>query len=161
MATTTQKRILWVLLWIAMLAVSLLFFINRESPLRRVLIFFPDAGSKQIIVEERGVPFNHDNLYLLKKLVTASIQGPLSFKYQRSLPKNTELRAVHLRDNVALVDFSKEVQALDPEAPLSPRDRLGIIKRTILHNIPEISTVHFFIQGQELASNVHLSNNKP
>jgi hypothetical protein len=150
--TPGQQRIVWGGVFLASLAVSVLFHFLAPRPLQAAVLFFPSASNQGVQSEIHFLPPDGTAAGRVRKLVEAALAGPLSLKFRRIAPAGSTVRAVFSRGDTVYVDLSADFQAAASDCPLPPLRRVALLNKAFKYNEHEAARLVFLIQGKELAS---------
>ena len=112
-----------------------------------IILYFADSTGKYLVKEQRRVPKTES---LARETVTQWLKGPESgTAAQASVPTTTVLRDIAIRDNVVIVDLSKEF--LQPSSKVTPEVALYGLVNT-LTQFSTIKQAQFRIEGEPMTN---------
>jgi len=113
---------------------------------KTVTLYFADSTGKYLAKEQRLLPLTAS---VARETVTQWLKGPLlkGTTLQASVPTTTVLRDIGIKDNVAIVDFSKEF--LQPNSKISQEVALYGLVNT-LTQFATVKQVQIRIEGKPL-----------
>ncbi|MDP4128187.1 MAG: GerMN domain-containing protein [Bacillota bacterium] len=114
---------------------------------KAIALYFADSTGKYLVKEERTLP---NTMSLARETVTQWLKGPTGVKgttVQAQVPKTTELIDIAIKENVVIVDLSKEF--LQPNSKVSPEVALYGLVNT-LTQFSTIKQVQIRIEGKPL-----------
>ena len=125
----------------------------------QVNVYYPRNDGTGLIAVRRKVNTEKDDKYTaaLKSLLTGTKE-----KGQTTvIPKKAKLRSVTVKDGVATVDFSKELQQNFSGGSTGEEMLVGSIVNT-LTEFPEVKSVQILLEGKKVDSLAgHLDTSKP
>jgi hypothetical protein len=145
-----KKRI--TLIYAAVLGGCLLFslalflFIGNTSVPK--VFFFPDSRQNTLAGEMRFIPRRRSREELIQKYLQELILGPERIDYFRTLPKETELQSVLLRENHLYIDFNEAILFQDSDTPLNFDETREMIKSALFYNFHFLREVTITANGQ-------------
>lgn len=135
-----------VLALIFVISVSVYFFNNNL--VRRVL-FFP--GRSSFSGEMRRVPKQNTVEGDVELLIRELILGPYQIDHLRTVPENTKLQNLLIRDKSLLyVDFSTDLVVYDDKFSIVTEKMTTLIRRNIIYNFPFLEEITLSVDGQTL-----------
>jgi len=111
--------------------------------------------------EARQISTSPDKRVFVIKILEALLGGPRSGNFA-SIPPGVAVRQVFLVDNLAVIDFSREIHTRHPGGVLEELATIYSVVNTVVDNVPGIERVRILIEGEErdtLAGHIHLSRN--
>jgi hypothetical protein len=131
---------------IFVISMSVYFFNNNL--VRRVL-FFPDRSS--FSGEMRRVPKQNTVEGDVELLIRELILGPYQIDHLRTVPENTKLQNLLIRDKSLLyVDFSADLVVYDDNFSIVTEKITILIRRNIIYNFPFLEEITLSVDGQTL-----------
>ncbi|MBN2431823.1 MAG: GerMN domain-containing protein [Acidobacteria bacterium] len=122
----------------------------------------PAAGTVGLLrPEARQITTSPDKRVFVIKILEALLGGPRSGNFA-SIPPGVAVRQVFLVDNLAVIDFSREIHTRHPGGVLEELATIYSIVNTIVDNVPGVERVRILVEGEErstLAGHLHLSRN--
>lgn len=110
-----------------------------------VALYFPDTSGKYLVKEERMLP---KTVSMARETVNQWLKGPTETKtMQSSVSTITTLRDIAIKDNVVIVDFSKEF--LQSNSKVSPEVALYGLVNT-LTQFSTIKQVQIRVEGKPI-----------
>ncbi len=115
---------------------------------KTIVLYFADSTGKYLVKEERILP---KTVSLARETVTQWLKGPVvkGTTVLASVPTTTVLLDIAIKENVAIVDLSKEF--LQPNSKVSPEVALYGLVNT-LTQFSTIKQVQFRIEGKALTN---------
>jgi hypothetical protein len=132
------------------LVLSLTLYYLLPGSLARVVLRFPEEITAKIVPEVRYLPFNWDQEHNVAMLVDEVLLGPARHDHQRLFSRQAAPRSVLVRDRVIYVDLKKASFIPDPDVLYSPETSLDVLKKTLLDNFRDLSSVYVSVDGQAL-----------
>lgn len=131
---------------IFVISMSVYFFNNNL--VRRVL-FFP--GRSSFSGEMRRVPKQNTVEGDVELLIRELILGPYQIDHLRTVPENTKLQNLLIRDKSLLyVDFSADLVVYDDNFSIVTEKMTTLIRRNIIYNFPFLEEITLSVDGQTL-----------
>ena len=125
-----------------------IYFINNNNLVRRVL-FFP--GRNNYSGEVRRIPRQESVEDEVELLVRELILGPYQIDHQRTVPENTKLQNILIRNRSLLyIDFSADLIVFNDEFSIVPSEMKELIRRNIIYNFPFLEEITLSVDGQTL-----------
>ena len=135
-----------VLVLLFVISTSAYFFDNNY--VRRVLLF---PGRSSFSGEMRRVPRQDTVEADVELFISELILGPYNIDHQRSVPKNTKLQNLLIRDKSLLyVDFSADLIVYDDEFSIPSLIMVTLIRQNIMYNFPFLEKINLSVDGQTL-----------
>ena len=123
---------------------------SPDSPVKsEIFLYFSDKKKNLLTAEPRVFIGSEDPIKLGRTLIEALIQGPRN-ELLRTIPNETSLRALYIKDKTAYADFSTEIIDGHPGGSLSEYMTIYSIVNSLIVNIPEIEWVKILIGGEEV-----------
>lgn len=113
-----------------------------------VYLYFSDNTNQYLLGEERPGLGSDDPVVFCRQIIDALIQGPFS-GLARTIPPETEIRAIYIDHKTVYVDLTREVAASHPGGILSELMTIYSIVNTLVLNVNEVDQVKILIAGQE------------
>lgn len=139
-------------------------WITKPSPpqeMRIVKLYFSESAGERLVSEERKIialpQIGEEAKLILKEL----IEGPKDSSLNPTLPSETQIRAVYVKDNCFYVDFSSSLKEKHPGGSTGELLTIYSIVNTLLENFPSQSQVQILIQGEPaetLAGHIDIRN---
>jgi len=119
---------------------------TTSADAKTIVLYFADSTGKYLVKEQRTLP---KTVSLAKETVTEWLKGPAvkGTTVLDLVPTSTLLRAIAIKDNIVIVDLSKEF--LQPNAKVSPEVALYGLVNT-LTQFSTIKQVQIQIEGKSL-----------
>lgn len=119
---------------------------TTSAEAKTVVLYFADSTGKYLAKEQRLLPLTAS---VARETVTQWLKGPLlkGTTLQASVPTTTVLLDIAIKDNVAIVDFSKEF--LQPNSKISQEVALYGLVNT-LTQFATVKQVQIRIEGKPL-----------
>ena len=128
-------------------------FIFKEEPvtpipMQEIILYFSKCGEKECFLMEeiREVELNKDlQLILMEEL----IKGPVSKELSPTIPNSTMVNSIKIEEDLAIVDFSKDI-ILDQQIPhSSTTEPLAIFSIVnTLTELPQVKRVRILVEGK-------------
>jgi len=117
-------------------------------PTQEIILYFSKCGDKEcfLIEEIREVELNKDlQLILIEEL----IKGPVSKDLSPTIPNSTKINSIEIEEDLAIVNFSKEI-ILDQQIPhSSTTEPLAIFSIVnVLTELPQVRRVKILVEGK-------------
>lgn len=116
----------------------------REDQKARLFFIHPDYSF--LGEEERSIPYSRNNVLLAKHLLDALIKGP-DTRLVPAIPKGTEVRSVHIQNQIVYADFSEKLRTGHPKGIRAELFTVYSIVNTLSANMERISGVRILIRG--------------
>lgn len=117
-----------------------------QGKMIEVTLYFATEDNRAVKAEKREVQVVDGAI--LKACTQALLEGPKTAILHKTIPDGTKLIGVNRKDNVAIVDFSKEYSTTNDVAEVTKR--ISIVNT--LTEISGIDKVIFRVEGKELIS---------
>ncbi|MDI6752619.1 MAG: GerMN domain-containing protein [bacterium] len=151
-----KKKGAWFLFFLAVIIVATLFFpkpegeeglfIDKEK--KKVKIFFVDKEDGLLIPEERSITKSKKVVDEARKIIKELLTGPTYSWLQSAIPKDTKLREVYIKKQIAYIDFSKEVCENHPGGSSAELCTIYSITNSLCAAFPELSGVKILVEGK-------------
>jgi germination protein M len=114
---------------------------------REVTLYFSDEQAMYLAPEKRQVTVQEDNVG--ETVVKELIKGPQSASLKRTLPAETRLISLSVKQDTAYVNFSKEINNNNYGGSAG---EIALVYSVVnsLAEIPGITKVQFLIEGKEV-----------
>lgn len=126
-----------------------------------VKLYFSDPQAEHLILEERKVVALPYTSKEAKEILKELIKGPLDSSLKPTIPLQTEVEDVYLKDDCFYVNFSLALKEKHPGGSSGELLTIYSIVNTLLINFPSQSRVQILIQGkpeETLAGHIDISN---
>lgn len=110
-------------------------------------LYFGTADGRMLYREERALEIQNSML-LARELVEELIKGPSVNGLSQTLPKQTKIRQLEIKDGICYVDLSKEFSTKHPGGEQLVMLTVYSIVNT-LTELPEVEKVQFLIDGEK------------
>jgi hypothetical protein len=137
--------------FLGVLLLSLLLFLLAGNRNASRVLFFPDAGGKRLVAEERLLPRHRSLEANVTELAEGVLLGPAREDAVRLFPRGARVLSAMVSGRTLFLDLSPQVLVNDPEVPLKGADALDALAHTLLFNFPHLRAVDFYIDGQKPA----------
>lgn len=153
------NKIFFILLIISLLSIltigcqRIIDIIFKEEPItpiptQEIILYFSKCGEKECFLMEelREVKLDKElPLILMEEL----IKGPVSKDLSPTIPNSTKLNSIKIEEDLAIVDFSKEI-ILDQQIPhSSTTEPLAIFSIVnTLTELPQVKRVRILVEGK-------------
>jgi hypothetical protein len=134
--------------FIGVLAVAVVFFLFLGNGTTSRIIFFPTQTGKRLVAEQRFLPRRGGFEKDVAELVEGVFLGPTRHDAQRLFPRGGRVTAAMVNGRTLYLDLSSTILMNDPDAPLTGKDALNALARSIRFNFPRIREVVFLVDGQ-------------
>jgi len=116
---------------------------------RELVLYFSDEQAMYLIPEKRQVAVQADNVG--EAVVKELIKGPDSHLLKRTLPEETRLLSLSVRQETAYVDFSKEIKNSNYAGSAG---EIALVYSVVnsLAEVPGITKVQFLVEGKEVGT---------
>ena len=111
-----------------------------------VTLFFATPDGEGLIREGREVELEGELAARIKTVVEELVSGPVG-DFAPTLPANTRVLGVRMIDDVALIDFGKELQEGTPSGSSAEMAAVYSVVDTVAANFPNVQGVQFYIEG--------------
>ena len=118
---------------------------NRSPQTVTATLYFGDNQAMYVLPEQRTILVADEPLPTV--LVKELIAGPRNGQLYKTLPAETRLLGLEIKDGVAYVDFSKEVATKHWGGSAGELMTVASVVNT-LTELPEITSVQFLVEGQ-------------
>lgn len=117
-------------------------------PTQEIILYFSKCGEKECFLMEeiREVELNKDlQLIIMEEL----IKGPVSKDLSPTIPSSTKINSIKIEEDLAIVDFSKDI-ILDQQIPhSSTTEPLAIFSIVnTLTELPQVKRVRILVEGK-------------
>ena len=147
---SSNKRVFfWSVVFLALLAYSLLFYLLRPFREDQRILFFPTETTNQLVGEMRKIFHLKDVEESVRKLVQEMVLGPIELKLGRALPKTTKIRSILVRDKKLFLNFSDDIIFSESSLALSFQEMIQAVEKTVTFNFPWIEDIVVFVEGQQ------------
>ncbi len=113
------------------------------------VLFFPLAGSRRVVTEQRAVTRHWDAERAARELVDAVLLGPHRFDAERLFPAGTATRTLLLRRHVLYVDLTESASMRVEGSPMSLAEAVAVLERTIRFNLRSVRDIEVYVDGQQ------------
>ena len=135
-------------------------FVSPPS-LKAVKLCFAGPDGNYLSLEERKIILREEPNAQIKDVLKELIRGPENKDLSSTLPKETKVRAVYLRNQDICVDFSSSLSENHPGGSTGELLTVYSIVNTLLLNFPSYTRVQILIQGEPretLAGHIDIRN---
>lgn len=123
-------------------------FVKPPPPeMKTVRLYFSEPKSEYLVYEERKIVASPEIIEEAKSILEELIKGPNDSSLSTTLPPETEVRAVYIRDNYLYIDFSSSLRDKHPGGSTGELLTVYSIVNTLLDNFPSQSYVQILIEG--------------
>lgn len=123
-------------------------FVKPPPPaMKTVKLYFSEPKSEYLVYEERKIVASPEIIEEAKSILEELIKGPYDSSLSTTLPSETEVRAVYIRDNYLYIDFSSSLRDKHPGGSTGELLTVYSIVNTLLDNFPSQSYVQILIEG--------------
>ena len=113
-----------------------------------VKLYFSDPQAEYLILEERKVVALPHIGQEAKEILKELIKGPVDSSLKPTIPLQTEVRDVYVKDDCFYVNFSLALKEKHPGGSSGELLTIYSIVNTLLINFPSQSRVQILIQGK-------------
>jgi germination protein M len=129
-----------------------------QAEMVTLTLYFGDRNAEFLRPELRKIP---KPASLPEAIVRELIKGPARNDLVRTVPTETELLAIEVKEGIAYVDFSDEIQTRHPGGSTGESFTVNSIVNS-LTELPEIKQVVFLVEGKQVETLVgHLDLSEP
>jgi hypothetical protein len=136
------------LVFLGILALSLLFFLVFADRMVGRILYFPAHTGHRMVAEERFLPRHRGLESNVTELVEGVLLGPTRHDALRIFPRGATVLSSLVHGRTLYLDLSSRILAEDPEAPLRGPDALAALTRSIRCNFPRLRDIVISIDGQ-------------
>lgn len=139
-------------------------WITKPSPpqeMKIVKLYFSESTGKRLVSEERKIIASPQIGQEAKLILKELIEGPKDSSLNPTLPSETQIRAVYVKDDCFYVDLSSSLKEKHPGGSTGELLTIYSIVNTLLENFPSQSQVQILIQGnpaETLAGHIDIRN---
>lgn len=137
---------------VLLFTLSLLFFIIQRGDRTRIVLFFPETATGELMGEERYIKKEKENEDNIHALISELLLGPSLPGSSPLFPGDTAIIYVLLRKNHLYINFSKEIIFPDIKIPLDFHEGIRACINSIKFNFPWIKEISFFVNGEAVIS---------
>lgn len=83
---------------------------EKEEDKKKATLYFGNRDATGVVGEIREIDSNGTKQDFIKQVVKELIKGSHNIKLTQTIPEEANVLSVRLEDNIAYVDFSKEIQ---------------------------------------------------
>ena len=128
---------------------------------QKVRLYFSDLNERFLMPEERYITKRKAPDDMVRELVDVLIEGPHTDLIE-TFPRDTALRKVTVTDNVASIDFDRNLIDLHPGGSASEMMTIYSLTNTIILNVPSITKVKILVDGKSLETiKGHIDTSRP
>ncbi len=142
-----MKKLISVMLALVLCTVCTACFNSAET--KSINIYFKNAETNELSVNEIKYSGSQNTVDMANFALGNLLSGPSDPKYVRTLPEDTNLLSLTVKDSVANVDFSEEFTSFTGIDELLAR--FSVVRT--LCDIPGVSNVSITVKGEKLISN--------
>ncbi len=139
-------------------------WITKPSPpqeMKIVKLYFSESAGERLVSEERKIIASPQIGQEAKLILKELIEGPKDSSLNPTLPSETQIRAVYVKDDCFYVDFSSSLKEKHSGGSTGELLTIYSIVNTLLENFPSQSQVQILIQGkpaETLAGHIDIRN---
>lgn len=139
-------------------------WITKPSPpqeMKIVKLYFSESTGKRLVSEERKIIASPQIGQEAKLILKELIEGPKDSSLNPTLPSETQIRAVYVKDDCFYVDLSSSLKEKHSGGSTGELLTIYSIVNTLLENFPSQSQVQILIQGEPaetLAGHIDIRN---
>ena len=128
---------------------------------REVLLYFASPGAEGLSVERRIIPTNASAVREIRVAIEELIEGPHR-ALTPTIDANVRLLNVYLLNGVAVLDFSAELQTMQPGGSISELLTIYSLVHTVTDNFTVANAVKLLVEGEEIDTlNGHVDTRYP
>jgi len=135
--------------------------LSSPQEMKIVKLYFSESAGKRLVSEERKIIASPQIGQEAKLTLKELIEGPKEDSLNPTLPSETQIRAVYVKDDCFYVDFSSSLKEKHPGGSTGELLTIYSIVNTLLENFPSQSQVQILIQGEPaetLAGHIDIRN---
>jgi hypothetical protein len=136
------------LAFLGTLALSLLLFLLVGNGSTSRILFFPVQKGRRLVAEQRFLPRRGGFEKDVVELVEEVLLGPTRHGAERLFPHGGRVVAAMMGGRTLYLDLSPSILDADTEIPITGREALDALARSIRFNFPRVRQVVFLIDGQ-------------
>ncbi|MEA2014186.1 MAG: GerMN domain-containing protein [Thermodesulfobacteriota bacterium] len=126
-----------------------------------VKLYFSDLNERFLIPEDRYITKWKLPDDKIRELVIALICGP-NTDLVETLPKETNVRSVNVKNGTAYIDFGENLIDLHPGGSASEMMTIYSLTNTITTNVPSVRKVKLLVDGKDLETiKGHINTRNP
>lgn len=139
-------------------------WITKPSPpqeMKIVKLYFSESTGERLVSEERKIIASPQIGQEAKLILKELIEGPKDSSLNPTLPSETQIQAVYVKDDCFYVDFSSSLKEKHSGGSTGELLTIYSIVNTLLENFPSQSQVQILIQGkpaETLAGHIDIRN---
>ncbi len=138
-------------------------WITKPPPqeMKIVKLYFSESAGERLVSEERKIIASPQIGQEAKLILKELIEGPKDSSLNPTLPSETQIRAVYVKDDCFYVDFSSSLKEKHSGGSTGELLTIYSIVNTLLENFPSQSQVQILIQGkpaETLAGHIDIRN---
>jgi len=133
--------------------------IHPPTRSRVVILYFSTPEEEVLAPVERKIIIQKETNSQIKATLQDLIKGPQDTSYEPTLPAETKIRAVYVRETTIYVDFFSPLTEKHPGGTSAELISIYSIVNTLLENFPPYSQVQILIDGkpqQTLAGHIDI-----
>ena len=146
---------LWLTLALAFFLISVLSLAAFASGKTTRIFFYPKNLTDKLIGEPRLVKSHISTVKALRTYTEELLLGPVSQFENNFLSSTARVEAVFVKNNVVLVDFSKELAVFEAGSEFKLDKMTKYLKKNLQFNFPWVKDVQIYIGGQLAGSPFH------
>jgi len=127
-------------------------WVTRPSPpvppTKTVMLYFSVSGEDYLFPEEREIISSPELTVEAKTILNELIKGPNDSSLCPTIPSETKVRAVYVKEGCIYVDFSSSLAEGHPGGSTGELITIYSIVNTLLSNFPSQSEVQILIEGE-------------
>ena len=145
-----KKIIFWSgILPVIILAVSLIIFFVFFNDKQEKIFYFYESGTEKAVGEMRTIPkYNHEEKNI-QVYVNELLLGPRGMNLVSVFPEGTKLNQLMLREKKLYIDINNMLLKTDISKSYNIGKSIKLLRKNIIFNFPDISSVIFTITGEE------------
>lgn len=133
--------------FVAALIISITAYLLAPLRADHRVLFFPTEATGVWRGELRKVPRMRGREAAVREMLKEMALGPIDLKLRRTVPRNTLIRSVLLRDGTLYVDLSEHAVFDAPTIGMTFADITEGIRKTIWYNHPRIQSIVISVNG--------------
>jgi hypothetical protein len=136
------------LVFLGVLAFSLLFFLLLDNQGAARILYFPASAGRRMVAEERLLPRHWSLERDVTELAEGLLLGPTRHDALRIFPRGATVLSALVHGRTLYLDLSPRVLGEDPEVPLRGEEAFTAMARSIRFNFPRVREIVISIDGQ-------------
>lgn len=118
-----------------------------DTEAREIVLYFVDSTGLQLAAEERKIAGCHEERQCIAQTLVALAEG--SAELQAAIPARTRILGVDVAQDLATINFSRELSDYHPGGSLSELLSVYSLANTLRVNFPYLRYFQFLIDGEK------------